>query len=92
MSAAAPGPPVVLVTGAGRGLGRAIAEEFHANGYRVVAADLDFAQLADVAEADRWTAVAADVTEPADVERLAGRVDAELGRLDVVVNNAGIIG
>lgn len=86
------GPPVALVTGAGRGLGRAIATRFHDQGYRVVAADLTDESLADLAGTDRWTTVAADVTDAADVDRLAGVVRDQCGRLDVVVNNAGIIG
>ena len=81
--------PVVLVTGAGRGLGRAVCERFAADGYRVVATDRDASLLADCDEG--WTTAALDVTDQAAVDAVVRRVVDELGRLDVVVNNAGVI-
>lgn len=84
--------PVALVTGAGRGLGRAIATELHDHGYRVVAAERDAASIADLDGADRWLPVETDVTDAASVGSLAARIRDDAGRLDVVVNNAGIIG
>ncbi|MEL6378735.1 MAG: glucose 1-dehydrogenase [Pseudomonadota bacterium] len=75
-----------LVTGAGRGLGRAIAEALHAAGAHVVAvartqADLD--SLADTL-GDRVTAMTGDVTSDAFIEGVA-----KLERLDILINNAG---
>jgi NAD(P)-dependent dehydrogenase (short-subunit alcohol dehydrogenase family) len=84
--------PVVLVTGAGRGLGRAIAREFHNANFRVVAADRDPALLADLETLPRYLPAEADVTDGRSVRELADRIAGECGRLDVVVNNAGIIG
>lgn len=84
--------PVALVTGAGRGLGRAVAEEFRSHGFRVVAADRDPDLLADLRDAPGYLTVAADVTDADSVGRLAGTIRSDCDRLDVVVNNAGIIG
>jgi NAD(P)-dependent dehydrogenase (short-subunit alcohol dehydrogenase family) len=82
---------VFLVTGASRGLGRAIAEAVPAAGHRLVATARDPRSLDDLVAAhpDAVRAVALDVTDP-DAARAAvqAAVDA-FGRLDVVVNNAG---
>jgi 3-oxoacyl-[acyl-carrier protein] reductase len=84
-----------LVTGAGRGIGRAIAVRLAEEGVRVVVNDLD----ADVAEeavaslsAGGGTAVAAagSVADPAVAESLVGAAEEAFGGLDIVVNNAGI--
>lgn len=81
--------PVVLVTGAGRGLGRAVCERFAADGYRVVATDRDASLLADLD--DRYVTAPLDVTDAAAIDGVVRRITDELGRLDVVVNNAGVI-
>lgn len=82
--------PVAVVTGAARGIGRAIALGLAAAGMRVVATDLD--PLDDVQENDarRVFPQRLDVTDPLEVQRVAGLVLERFGRLDVLVNNAGV--
>lgn len=71
---------IAVVTGASRGLGRAIADALKARG------------LAIATVARRSARFAADVSDPADVDRLKTAVEAELGRPTVVVNAAGVFG
>jgi NAD(P)-dependent dehydrogenase (short-subunit alcohol dehydrogenase family) len=75
---------ICIVTGAGSGIGRASAELFAAEGARVVAADID-------GDAEGVTH-RVDVTDEAQTVELAAAVVAEFGRIDVVLNNAGIAG
>ena len=82
--------PCVLVTGAGRGLGRAIADLFHDNGYHVVATDYDESLFADIAGQEDYTTAALDVTSDAAADNVAAMIKADIGHLDVIVNNAGI--
>lgn len=87
---------VAIVTGAGQGIGRAIAERFGADGAAVVIADLNSETAAEVArsiESAAGTAIVVrtNVTEPADADRLAAEAVARFGRIDVLVNNAGIL-
>ena len=85
---------VAIVTGAGRGIGAAVARTFAAAGADVVIASRTKDQLEEVA-ADvraagrRAVVVACDVSETANLAELVDRAMAELGRIDVVVNNAG---
>jgi NAD(P)-dependent dehydrogenase (short-subunit alcohol dehydrogenase family) len=83
--------PVAIVTGAGGGIGRAIAVELAGAGYRVVLAGRDRGMLEQAAlEFEGGIVVPTDVTQPHDVERLvAGTLDS-LGRIDALVNNAGL--
>jgi 3-oxoacyl-[acyl-carrier protein] reductase len=80
---------VAIVTGAGSGFGAGIAKRFAEEGARVVVADIDEKNGGKVA-ADLGAAfVRADVAKGADWARLVADTTAKLGRLDVVVNNAG---
>lgn len=82
-----------VVTGGARGIGLAIAEAFVAQGAAVVIGDLDGAaaeQAAGALAPGRALGVACDVTRAEDVQRLIDRCVSEWGRLDVMVNNAGI--
>jgi NAD(P)-dependent dehydrogenase (short-subunit alcohol dehydrogenase family) len=91
----APGERVVLVTGAGRGIGRAIAVRMAAGGWRVAVNSLT-SESADTVAAEidaargRATAVPGDVSDPTQVERMFKDVETRCGRLDVLVNNAGV--
>jgi len=81
--------PTALVTGAGRGLGRALAGALLANGWRVVVDARRTAHLA--AGLPGALVVPGDVTDPAHRDALAAAVDG-LGRLDLLVNNASDLG
>lgn len=82
--------PVALVTGAGTGIGRAVAVRLVADGFHVFFVDIDEEGARSAAEGlDSATFVVCDVTSEPDVAHMAKRIDAERGRLDVLVNNAG---
>jgi 3-oxoacyl-[acyl-carrier protein] reductase len=83
---------VALVTGAGAGIGEAIARRFRAEGAHVVVNDLDAGRAEHVAVAVGGRAVVADVADPKAVADMFQTVRAREGRLDVLVNNAGIAG
>jgi NAD(P)-dependent dehydrogenase (short-subunit alcohol dehydrogenase family) len=82
----------MVVTGAGRGLGRALVRRFVEEGAQVVAAARNGERLrAAVAPlGDKAVAVPADLGEPADVERVFAEVERSFGKLDVLINNAAI--
>lgn len=77
-----------IVTGAASGIGRATAALLAAHGARVTAVDIDAAPLATL---DGCAAAAADLSEPAQCERVVADVLAREGRLDILVNAAAIL-
>jgi NAD(P)-dependent dehydrogenase (short-subunit alcohol dehydrogenase family) len=77
---------VTVVTGAGRGIGRAVAERMAADGSHVVVADIDQTSAEKAAAQVGGMAVVCDVSQPDAVRALAEQLD----RVDVLVNNAGI--
>jgi NAD(P)-dependent dehydrogenase (short-subunit alcohol dehydrogenase family) len=86
---------VALITGAGRGIGRAIALAFAREGAALVLTARSVEQLAFVAEETaalseaQVIVQAADITDERQVDELFARITAEFGRLDLLVNNAG---
>ena len=87
---------VVLVTGAGAGIGRSIAARFAAVGAKLCVNDVDterVAETVDLITADGGTAMAAvaDVADSASISSMIDSVMAAHGRIDVVVNNAGLV-
>ena len=85
---------VALVTGAARGIGLEVARQFFAAGYGVALLDIDRPTLraaaGSFAEQDRLLALECDVAEPAQVQRAVDALEEKFGRLDALVNNAGV--
>jgi meso-butanediol dehydrogenase/(S,S)-butanediol dehydrogenase/diacetyl reductase len=85
---------VALVTGAARGIGYAITEWFLAHDYRVAMLDVDALELRSaVSRLDRdenVLALEADVSDPAQIARAIESIDERFGRLDALINNAGV--
>lgn len=84
---------IVVVTGASSGIGWAAADLFASRGALVAVFARSGEKLAELAarHGDRMLAVAGDVAEPADIERLFTAVEGRFGDCDVLVNNAGMI-
>jgi NAD(P)-dependent dehydrogenase (short-subunit alcohol dehydrogenase family) len=90
-------PPIAVVTGAGSGIGRQVALALLGAGWHVALAGRREEALRETAATrgggpERALVVRADVTDPAAVRSLFGRVRAELGRVDLLFNNAGRFG
>jgi NAD(P)-dependent dehydrogenase (short-subunit alcohol dehydrogenase family) len=88
-------PKVALVTGAGSGIGRAVALGLLADGFKVVLAGRrpePLAELAELASQQGGEAIAVptDVRDPASVDALFATLERTYGRLDVIFNNAGV--
>ena len=83
---------VALVTGAGSGIGRAIAQLFAEEGARVIANDVreEAAKETVAAISSGGCAIQADVADSAQVRAMFAQIEREFGTLDVLVNNAGI--
>ena len=88
---------VALITGAGSGIGRAVARLFAQEGARVVANDLHATAAKETVEslavhAGAARAIQADVADSGQVKAMFAEIEREMGTLDVLVNNAGIAG
>jgi 3-oxoacyl-[acyl-carrier protein] reductase len=81
---------VSLVTGSARGIGQAIADRFAANGSQVFYTDIDEAGASEAARSKGGRSAKLDVTNPAEIQAVIARVVAECGKLDLLVNNAGV--
>jgi NAD(P)-dependent dehydrogenase (short-subunit alcohol dehydrogenase family) len=90
------GDGIALVTGANRGIGREVARQLAARGYKVLLSARNGVQAQDAAaEVGQSTGgivmpLTLDVSDPSSIARAADRVTADPGRLDVLVNNAGV--
>ena len=86
--------PVAVVTGGARGIGLAVARWFLAHGHNVALLDIDAATLtatdAALADAEHVLALHTDVSQPDQVDRAMQAVVARFGRIDALVNNAGV--
>jgi NAD(P)-dependent dehydrogenase (short-subunit alcohol dehydrogenase family) len=86
---------VAIVTGAGRGIGQAIARRFAEEGAGIAVIDIDRDAANETAEVirargGRAVAETADVSSPEQVKAAVADVVRELGRIDILVNNAGV--
>ncbi|MEP6463008.1 MAG: SDR family NAD(P)-dependent oxidoreductase [Frankiaceae bacterium] len=82
---------VAVVTGGGRGIGRAIATALAEGGAHVAVAARSGTEVAEVAEAIDGLAVTADISRPADVARMLAAVRSRFGPVDILINNAGVV-
>ena len=94
MTSASSSTPVAVVTGGARGIGLAVAQWFLAHGYRVALWDVDATTLratdAALADLERVLTLACDVSQPDQVAAATAQVVARFGRIDALVNNAGV--
>jgi NAD(P)-dependent dehydrogenase (short-subunit alcohol dehydrogenase family) len=83
---------VAIITGGARGIGRAIATAYAAEGARVVVADINATEVASVAAEIGHGAigVGVDVTQQASIDAMVSTVVERAGRIDILVNNAGV--
>lgn len=86
--------PVAVVTGGARGIGLAVAQWFLAHGHRVALWDIDtdtlFKTEQTLADPERVLAIACDVSKADQVAAATAQVEARFGRIDALVNNAGV--
>ena len=86
---------LAIITGAGRGLGKAIAEKFSEEGASVALWDIDLDSAEDVADAldpsgKKALAMKADITNEGEIDNALSEVLGKFSRIDILVNNAGI--
>ena len=83
---------IVMITGAAQGLGKGIAEAFAEVGDHVIVADINGEEAARTAAALKGEAVELDISSVQDVRTTVADIEARHGRIDVLVNNAGVVG
>jgi meso-butanediol dehydrogenase / (S,S)-butanediol dehydrogenase / diacetyl reductase len=86
-------PPVAVITGSARGIGLAAARWFLANDHRVALIDIDRETLAKAAAelaGERTLALHGDVSDPRRVQEMVAEIERRFGRVDALVNNAGV--
>jgi NAD(P)-dependent dehydrogenase (short-subunit alcohol dehydrogenase family) len=86
---------VALISGAGRGIGRAVAERFARDGHALALTSTDGKSATEAATAlaaagAKAFAIAADVADPKAAEMMVAKTIAQFGRIDILVNNAGV--
>jgi 3-oxoacyl-[acyl-carrier protein] reductase len=86
---------VALITGAGRGIGKAIAFKFSDEGAKVIVNDIEIARAMNVAEnlkelGRQALAIKADVRSKPEVDQMFEQIEREFGHVDILVNNAGV--
>jgi len=81
----------VLITGAGSGLGKAIAEVYRHHDFQVIITDIQSGLIEKYASREGFFAVPMDVSSQKDVEACARQVEKQIGHLDVLISNAGFI-
>jgi NAD(P)-dependent dehydrogenase (short-subunit alcohol dehydrogenase family) len=89
---------VVIVTGAGNGIGRAVAKEYAKNGAIVIATDIDIEAVKDLVNEEGTTkeraefihALACDVREESQIKEMVSHVKQQFDRIDILINNAGV--
>src|SRR4051812_41894078 len=87
---------VMLLTGAGSGIGRHLTGALSGRGHRILATDINLAGLEAAASADRWDPAAVklsrlDIRAPAEWEHAKAKALQEFGRIDVLLNVAGYL-
>ena len=84
--------PVVVITGAGDGIGWATAQTFAGHGYRVALIDINAGSAAEKAKqlGEEHVAIGCDVSKETDVRAAFKTIETQFGRIDALVNNAGI--
>lgn len=82
---------VAIVTGAAQGIGAAIAEELASEGHLVVVTDINETGAKAVADRIGGVAKTLDVSSQEEVNRVIGEVASELGRIDILINNAALV-
>ena len=82
----------ILITGGGTGIGRSLAEAFHARGNQVIIAGRRQSVLDETTKANPgMRSLPLDIEDPDDIQRLAAQIQAEIPNLNVLINNAGIM-